>query len=77
MISKILVPPGGWKYQHGEFWIYGDTFDDLAKWVKSHRISNHLPIGNVEEDIEKQLKERNPNFEKTSIKFVSNGRNNV
>lgn len=59
-MSKWVTPSGGWKFLQGETWIFGHTFDNLVSIVKTHRISNGIPIGDVEKDIIQQLMKLNP-----------------
>lgn len=77
MISRILVPTGGWRFKQGEYWIYGDSFEDLKKTVTDHRSSNDLPPGNVEEEIEEQIGRLNPTFKVDIIKLKAYGRKHV
>ena len=59
-ISHWVVPPGGWKFQEGPVLITGQTWDELVKFVRSHRISNKKEIGNVEIEIENKIAENYP-----------------
>lgn len=61
-ISHYIIPPTGWKFQNGNFWIYGDTFDELVDNVKLHREKNGFFIGDVVSEVEDQLRKNNPNF---------------
>lgn len=61
-ISHFIVPPSGWKFQNGNFWIYGDTFDELVKNVQLHRERNGFFVGDVVSEIENQLLRNNPGF---------------
>lgn len=58
--SKFLIPPGGWFYNQGFTMLESETYSDLVKRVTLHRENNHLPIGNVEHDIQQQICERWP-----------------
>lgn len=53
-----VVPSCGWEFLQGETKITATTWDDLLKYVKEHRVSNGIPIGNFVKDIEDQIKER-------------------
>lgn len=55
LISKQLVPPGGWQYQQGEIWIDGQTADELIGNIRQHRLSNGLPEGDPWQDIQDQI----------------------
>lgn len=71
-ISKFLTPPGGWKFQEGGNWIYGDSFDDLVSTLKSNRISNKVKSGTEEKDVEDQLYNLYPSIRVDVIKIKSN-----
>lgn len=61
-ISHSLVPPDGFKFIQGKYTIEGDTFDELLQNVRHHRISNLIPFGDLESEIEDQLAERFPHL---------------
>lgn len=61
-MSKWVTPSGGWKFLQGDCWIFGYSFDNLVSIVKTHRISNNIPIGDVEKDIIQQLMKLNPSI---------------
>lgn len=54
-ISKWATPPGGWQFEEGNIKIKGDSFDDLVKWVRNHRLNNYKDIGDPELEIEEQI----------------------
>lgn len=72
-ISRSVVPSGGWKYKQGNFWIYGETFDDLALNLRTHRINNVMPVGNVESDIETQIIVDHPSLRVNLIRLKVHG----
>lgn len=61
-MSKWVTPPEGWKFLQGDTWIFGHSFDNLVSIVKTHRIHNNIPIGNVEKDVMDQLMRLNPSI---------------
>ena len=61
-MSKQVTPPNGWKYLQGDCWIFGWNFDNLVGIVKSHRINNGIPLGDVEKDVKDQLMTINPSI---------------
>lgn len=61
-MAKQVTPPNGWKYLQGDCWILGWSFDNLVGIVKTHRINNNIPLGDVEKDIREQLMNRNPSI---------------
>lgn len=63
-----MVPPNGWGYQEGDYFLRGDTFDLLVSEITAHRVSNGKAVGNVVEDIENQIAKNNPSI-KLGIKL--------
>lgn len=61
-ISHWVVPPGGWKFQEGSVTITGETFDEVVKFVRSHRLNNKIDLGDVESDLENKIAEENPSL---------------
>lgn len=61
-MSKQATPPGGWKFLQGDTWIFGHSFDNLVSIVKTHRISNNIPIGDVDKDVMQQIMKLNPSI---------------
>ena len=60
IISRGLIPPGGWIFEDAGIKIKGESFDDLVKWVKEHRRNNHKESGEPEKEIEDQLANKFP-----------------
>lgn len=50
-----MVPPGGWHYYQSDVRLQGYSYDDLLKAVEHYRAENHLPIGDVEGDVNSYL----------------------
>lgn len=46
-----LVPHGGWHYYEGDVRLSGYSYDELLKVVQNYRAENHLPVGDVEGDV--------------------------
>lgn len=61
-ISRYIIPPTGWKYKNGNFWIEGETFDELLTNVIAHRAANGFPDGNAEQEVEDFLAAHNQGF---------------
>lgn len=61
-MSRQVIPPMGWRFLQGDCWIIGGSFDNLVSIVKTHRISNNIPIGDVEKDVELQLMKMHPSI---------------
>lgn len=61
-ISRYIIPPTGWKFPNGRFWIEGETFDELLTNVIAHRAANGFPDGNAEQEIEDWLAANNKDF---------------
>lgn len=61
-ISHQLVPNGGWQFLENGTLFKAQTWNDLVRDVRNHRISNQIPIGNLEEEIEDQIAEEHPSF---------------
>lgn len=62
VISKSLVPPGGWKFHESEFTLEAPTFDKLVELVADHRSANNKPAGDPKSEIMVQIGTRNPSF---------------
>lgn len=60
IISRHIIPHGGWWFQAGPYVIRGETYDDLRANVDAHYRNNHIEIGNVDQTIQKQIADRNP-----------------
>lgn len=64
MISRQLVPHGGWKFreERTNTTLVALDFNSLVKMVTDHRKSNGFNEGDVEFDIEDQLEKAQPNL---------------
>lgn len=59
-MSKWVTPPGGWQFIQGDTTIMGHSFENLVAIVKTHRLNNSIPMGDVEKDIMNQLMKLRP-----------------
>jgi len=46
-----VVPPGGWHYYQSDVKLIGYSYPNLLKVVEDYRAENHLPLGDVEGDV--------------------------
>ena len=67
IISRQVVPHGGWVYMQGDIRLIGSTFDDLVRSVKVHRYHNGIPAGDIEKDIEEQIAEKFPDLKRSGV----------
>lgn len=66
-ISRQVIPPGGWKFQQGNTLLISETFDLLVSNVKSHRVSNGIPLGDIASDIEDQIIAKFPQLKRSAV----------
>lgn len=59
---KGMIPPGGWHYYEGDVRLDGYTCDNLYEVVQNYRAENHLPLGDVEGDVNSFICSRYPHF---------------
>lgn len=57
-----LVPPTGWHYFEGDVRLNSHSYESLLKVVENFRAENHLPIGDVEGDVNSYICSSWPNF---------------
>ena len=57
-----MIPPSGWHYIESDVRLNGSTYDDLLKNVESYRAENHIPIGDVEGDVNSYICSNWPTF---------------
>lgn len=57
-----IIPPNGWHYIDGDARLSGGTYDDLLRVVENYRAENHVPIGDVEGDVNSYICSNYPNF---------------
>jgi hypothetical protein len=57
-----MIPPGGWHYYEGDVKLTGYSCEELYKVVRDFRAENHLPLGDVEGDVNSFICSRYPNF---------------
>lgn len=57
-----MVPPGGWHYYDSDAKLTSHSYEGLLKAVTDYRAENHLPIGDVEGDINSYICSNWPNF---------------
>ena len=57
-----MIPPGGWHYFDSDAKLSGHSYDNLIEVVTNYRAENHLPMGDVEGDINSYICSKNPNF---------------
>lgn len=50
--SRMLVPSNGWFFIQNDIKLAGGTFDGTVELIKKHRLSNGIPAGNPEEELE-------------------------
>lgn len=62
LISRSLMPPGGWRYQEGVYWIHGRNYNELVKNVLEHRRSNKKPEGNPTRDVQEFVSQKFPHL---------------
>lgn len=46
-----FTPPGGWHYYESDVRLEGITLDNLYEVVTNYRAENHLPVGDVQGDV--------------------------
>jgi len=57
-----MIPPGGWHYFDSDAKLIGHSYEDLLKVVENYRAENHLPVGDVEGDVNSYICSNWPNF---------------
>ena len=57
-----MIPPGGWHYFDSDAKLTGHSYEDLLKVVENYRAENHLPVGDVEGDVNSYICSNWPNF---------------
>jgi hypothetical protein len=57
-----MIPPGGWHYYEGDVKLTGHSCETLYKVVRDYRAENHLPLGDVEGDVNSFICSRYPTF---------------
>ena len=57
-----MVPPGGWHYIQSDVRLSGFSYENLLKVVEQYRAENHLPIGDVEGDVNSYICSNWPKF---------------
>lgn len=68
IISHSVIPSGGWIYTTEKgIRLVAETFDLLVSNVKTHRMYNGIPMGDVAGDIERQLAHLHPHLKKENV----------
>jgi len=62
VISKSLIPPGGWKFHETGFLFEATTFDKLVETVVEYRLANSKPAGDPESEIMLQIGSKYSSF---------------
>jgi hypothetical protein len=57
-----MIPPGGWHYFDSDAKLTAHSYEGLLKVVEDYRAENHLPVGDVEGDINSYICSNWPNF---------------
>ena len=57
-----MIPPGGWHYTQSDVTLKGNSLYDLYKVVTDFRVQNHLPLGDVEGDVDSSICGNHPAF---------------
>lgn len=57
-----MIPPGGWHYYQSDVRLSGFSYENLLKVVENYRAENHLPLGDVEGDVNSYLCSNWPNY---------------
>jgi len=57
-----MIPPGGWHYFDSDAKLTGHSYNNLIEVVTNYRAENHLPVGDVEGDVNSYICSKNPNF---------------
>jgi hypothetical protein len=57
-----MIPPGGWHYYDGDVKLIGNTYGNLIEVVTNYRAENHIPIGDIEGDVNSYICSKNPNY---------------
>jgi len=57
-----MIPPSGWHYFDSDAKLIGHSYEDLLKVVENYRAENHLPVGDVEGDVNSYICSNWPNF---------------
>ena len=57
-----MIPPGGWHYFDSDAKLTAHSYEVLLKVVEDYRAENHLPVGDVEGDINSYICSNWPNF---------------
>jgi hypothetical protein len=57
-----MIPPGGWHYFDSDAKLTAHSYEGLLKVVEDYRAENHLPIGDVEGDVNSYICSNWPNF---------------
>ena len=57
-----MIPPGGWHYFDSDAKLTSHSYEGLLKTVQNYRAENHLPLGDVEGDINSYICSNWPNF---------------
>lgn len=57
-----IIPPSGWHYYDGDARLTGHNYNNLIKVVEEYRAENHLPIGDVEGDVNSYICSNWPTF---------------
>jgi hypothetical protein len=57
-----MIPPGGWHYMEGDVKLTSHSYETLLTTVENYRAENHLPIGDVDGDVNSFICSNWPNF---------------
>jgi len=57
-----MIMPGGWHYYESDVRLTGYSLENLYKVVSDYRAENHLPLGDVEGDVNSFICSSYPNF---------------
>jgi hypothetical protein len=57
-----MIPPGGWHYFDSDAKLTAHSYEGLLKVVEDYRAENHLPVGDVEGDVNSYICSNWPNF---------------
>lgn len=68
-ISHWLTPPGGWAFKESnKIIIRGESWEELVKYVRLHRLANRIPLGNVEQEVDDQISQLHPQLVLNKVK---------
>ena len=57
-----MIPPSGWHYFDSDAKLTGYSYDNLLHVVETYRAENHIPIGDVEGDVNSYICSNWPQF---------------